>query len=386
MQSIEKVSKNSVMKRRLFISVFLVGILALTLGFIMFIEPSVKLSGIENGKVYAVHPVIQLKESIGTARVTLNGKKIGPKYKVKENGSYVLKLESTLLWKKKKLSYTFVVDDKPPITPRIKEVVEKVYFKQAKFTLNREEHVKYKARLNGKEVPLDQPIQQPGKNTLIITATKPNGLTSTKEISFLIDERTFPEKTIHQFADYYFNNEIPIIYKFTGDVAITLSGDYNEEDKKMIEKAINEIKTFFPYEMKIIDSSFNKDYDRYIKMVFTSTTDFKSYDVHRNDVWGVEMPTMISRAYGTMESLVLVGTDKEITRDYRNAVILHELLHAVGLHNHIKSANSALYQEVNKIVTLGDEEKKYGELLYLGEVKPTITKEAVLKQLKQRIQ
>lgn len=99
------------------------------------------------------------------------------------------------------------------------------------------------------------------------------------------------------------------------------------------------------------------------------------------------MPTMISPVYGTMESLALIGTDQEIIRDYRNAVILHELLHAVGLRNHInKSQNNSLNPEVDKIVTLGAEEKKYGELLYLSEIKPTITKEALLKQLKQRIQ
>ncbi|MEH7336480.1 hypothetical protein V7161_28035 [Neobacillus drentensis] len=279
------------------------------------------------------------------------------------------------------------MDDKPPITPRIKEGVQKVYFKKANFTIEKEKGVTYKAALNGKEVPLDQPIQQPGEHTLTITATKPNGLTAAKEISFLIDDRTFPDKTINEFVNYYFNKEIPIIYRFTDNVAITLSGDYNEEDRKMVDKAIKEINAFFPYEMKIIDSSYNPKYSRYIKMVFKPTSDFKAYNVDRNDVWGVEMPTMISPAYGTMEALTLIGTDKEITRDYRNGVILHELLHAVGLHNHNETAqNNSLNQYSDKIVNLGAEEKKYGELLYLGEVKPNLTKEELMKQLKQRIQ
>lgn len=369
----------------LLVSLVLAGVLALLVTFIIFIDPSIKLIGIENGKVYAKHPVIHLEKSFGFTQVTLNGKEIGPDYTVKENGSYIVKGESTLLWKKKSISYNFNVDDKPPIAPRIKEVIQKVYFKQAKFTLNKEENVTYKATLNGKVVPVDQPIQQPGENMLIITATKPNGLTATREIPFSIDNRTYPEKTINQFLDYYFREDVPLLYKFTGDVAINLSGDFNEEDRKMVEMAIKEMKAFFPYRMEMVNSLTNSGYKQCIKMVFTPTDNFRTYTVNRHDVWGVDMATLVDPVYGITESLVLIGTDKEITREYRNAVILHELLHAVGLVNHIQSPQSPLFPYANKTVTLGEKEKTYGELLYLEDVKPNGKKVEVIKELKQRI-
>lgn len=358
------------------------------IGFTIFIEPSIKLSGIEDGKVYADHPAIHLKESFGSTHFTLNGNEINLDYTVKKNGTYILKGESTLLWKKKKVSYTFEIDDKPPLTLRIKERNKKVYFKEALFTLEKEEHVTYKAELNGKEIPVDQPIQQAGEHTLTIIATKPNGLTAKKEISFSIDERTFPQKTVDQFVDYYFMDDRYLVKKFTDKVAINLSGDYNEADVKMVQKAIEEMKAFFPYEMKIVeDLSKNLEYDRDIKMVFTPTKNFKTYTVNEDNLLGVEMPIRVSPVYGTMETLVLIGTDKDITRDYRNGVILHELLHAVGLFNHIQSPeSSALYEYGNTTVTLGDKEKMHGELLYLGDIEPNSTKEMVMKQLEKRIQ
>lgn len=378
------------MKRRsflLFVSFLLVGLFALLFTFFPFIEPSINISGIENGKVYATQPVIHFEESFGGTHVTLNGKEINPNYTVKENGSYILKGDSRLLWKKKKVSYTFTVDDKPPSIPRIKERIKKVYFQQAMFTIKKEDHVAYEATLNGKKISLDQPIKQSGENNLKITATKSNGLTATNEISFSINNRTFTEKTINQFVDYYFKDDVPCIFKFTGNVAIHMDGDYNEEDVKMVEQAIKEIKSFFPYKMEIQESKYNPEFERVIKMVFTPTKNFNVYTVDRDDVLGVEMETLFDTVYGTMESLVLIGTDKEITREYRNSAILHELLHAVGLSNHIESSqNSPLYEYGNKTVTLGDEEKMYGELLYLGELEPNINKEKAMNQLEQRIQ
>ncbi len=369
----------------LFLSVFLLGLFSLLFVFTIFIEPPLKLSGIENGKVYAAHPVIHWEKSFATTRVTLNGNEINPNYSVKENGSYILKGESTFLWKKKKVSYSFDVDDKPPAEPRIKERIKPVYFKQAMFTLDKVADVTYKAALNGKEISMDQPIQQPGENTLTITATKPNGLTAMREISFSIDERIYSEKAIKEFVDYYFKNDVPSISKFTGNVAIHLSGDYNKDDVKMIEKAIKELKTFFPYKMEIQESKYNPEFERLIKMVFTPTKNFDIYDVDRDDVWGVEMEAISNAVYGTKESFVLIGTDKEITREYRNAVILHELLHAVGLFNHIESSQSSpLFPYANKTVTLGDREKMFGTLLYLGDIEPKINKEEAMKQLELR--
>ncbi|MFJ5714057.1 hypothetical protein [Neobacillus sp. NPDC093127] len=378
------------MKRRLFLlflSVFLVGLFALLFVFTIFIEPPIKLSGIENGKVYAAHPVIHWEKSFATTRVTLNGNEINPNYAVKENGSYILKGESAFLWKKKKVSYSFEVDDKPPAEPLIKERIKPVYFKQAMFTLDKVADVTYKAALNGKEISMDQPIQQPGENTLMITATKPNGLTATRKISFSIDERIFSEKAINDFVDYYFQNDVPSIIKFTGNVAIHLDGDYNKDDVKMVEKAIKELKTFFPYKMEIQENKPNPEFKRAIKMVFTPIENFSIYSVEWDDAWGVEMEAIHNAVYGTMESFILIGTDKEITREYRNSLILHELLHAVGLSNHIESPESSpLFQYANKTVTLGDKEKMFGTLLYLGDMEPNINKEEAMKQLEPRSQ
>lgn len=378
------------MKKRpvlLFSSLVFLVLCVLLLAFSFFIEPSIKISGIENGKVYAEHPDIFWEESFGKTAVTLNGKPIQSKFTVTNNGTYKLNAETALLWKKKRVSYAFTVDDQPPIKPRIKERIKPVYFQQAMFTIEREDHVAYEVTLNGEKIPMGQPIKQPGDNKLKITATKPNGLTATNEISFSIDDRTFPKENIHQFVDYYFRNDVPGILKFTGNVAIHMDGDFNDEDVKMVEQAITEMKTFFPYKMEIQESKYNPDFERLIKMVFTPTENFDIYAVDRNDVWGVEMEAISSAVYGTKESFVLIGTDKEITREYRNSVILHELLHAVGLSNHIEtSQNSPLFPYANKAVTLGDKEKMYGELLYLGDLEPNIKKEEVMEQLEQRIQ
>lgn len=368
------------------LSLFLIGAAVLLSGFSFLIEPTLKLSGIENGKVYAHHPVIQLEGGYGITHLTLNGKKIGSNYKVEENGSYVLKGKSSLLWKKKEVSYTFEVDTKPPAIPNIKERLKNIYFKEAVFTLEQEENVTYHAALNGKEISLDQPIQEPGDNKLTITATKPNGLAATKEISFSIDDRTFPEKSIRQFLDYYFSNDVHVIKKFTGNVAIHLNGDYNEEDVKMVEKAIAELKSFFPYKMEIQEKGYNPEFERTINMVFTPTNKFKDYSIDRNDVWGAEMTPLFDPVVGTKQSFVLIGTDPVIPREYRNTVILHELLHSIGLSNHIQSRNSPLYEYANTTVALGDLEKMYGELLYLGDLEPTTQKDEATKQLEQRIQ
>ncbi|MEW9051220.1 MAG: hypothetical protein AB2392_08685 [Neobacillus sp.] len=378
------------MRRRrpyiLFVSLLVGAVLTLLLAFTILIEPSIEITGIENGKVYANPPVIKMEDVLGNTLVTLNGSEIPLAYRVNENGSYTLEGQSTLLWKKKKVTYSFEVDDKPPAEPVIKEGVDQVYFKQAKFTLEEEEQVSYEVSLNGNEISLDQPIQEPGDHTLTIKATKPNGLTATREFSFMIDVRTFSEQEISQFVDFYFTNEVPMVYKFSGDIAIYLDGDYNEEDVKMVESAIEQIKAFFPYEIRIVETlSFIKE-DRTVRMVFTPTKNFQVYDVHNKDAWGVAMSTSNHTVYGIMESLALIGTNSEITRDYRNAVILHELLHVVGLVNHVSSPeSSSLFPYANKTVELGDLEKKLGELLYLGEIKPNIKKEEALKLLEQRI-
>ncbi|OLS33589.1 hypothetical protein [Bacillus sp. MRMR6] len=378
------------MRRRgtflLFISLLVGAVLTLLLAFSILVEPSIEITGIENRKVYATPPVIQMEDYLGITLVTLNGKEITPAYRVNENGSYTLEGESTLLWKKKKVSYSFEVDDKPPAEPVIKEGVDQVYFKQAKLTLEEDELATYEVSLNGKEISLKQPIQQPGDHTLTITATKPNGLTATREYSFTIDDRMYSEQEINQFIDFYFTNDVPMVYKFSGDIAIYLDGDYNEEDVKMVESTIEQIKAFFPYEIRIVETlSFIKE-NRTVRMVFTPTKNFQVYDVHNKDAWGVAMSTRNHTVYGIMESLALIGTNSEITRDYRNAVILHELLHVVGLVNHVSSPqSSSLFPYANKTVVLADLEKKLGELLYLGEIKPNIKKEEAIKLLEQRV-
>ncbi|WP_066308833.1 hypothetical protein [Bacillus sp. FJAT-29814] len=379
------------MRSRPFLLIFSIitgAILSLLVYFTIFVEPSIKLSGIENGKVYAVQPIVKLEESFGITRVTLNGTEITPNYLVEKNGTYLLQGESKLLWKKKTVSYKFEVDDQPPLAPRLKEGVKKVYFKQALFSLDKEERVSYTAQLDGKPVSLDQPIDAPGEHKLTILATKINGLTAAKEVAFSIDNRTFSEGKVRQFLDYYFGQDVDKLNKFTDKVAITLEGEYNQDDVKMVEKAIAEIKTFFPYEMKIVDDlSKHADFERSIKMKFMPTEGFKEYNIYLDNVLGVEMPVRISPVYGKMESLVLIGTDRYITRDYRNGVILHELLHAVGLSNHIPSPESSpLFEYGNTTVTLGEVEKLYGELLYLDELTPNATKNVAMELLSKRIQ
>lgn len=363
-------------------------ILTLLIYFTIFVEPSLVLTGIENEKVYADYPVIKMQDSFGDTRITLNGTEILPNYKLKKDGTYILTGQTTLLWKKKQVTYEFTVDTKPPLQPRLKEGVKKVYFKQAKFTIDKEEQVTYKAEMNGKPVSLDQPIVEPGDHKITITASKPNGLTSTKEISFFIDERTFSESKVQQFLNYYFGGEVDKLNKFTDKVAIQLSGEYNQDDVAMVDKAIAEIKTFFPYELKRVDDlSKHLDFERSIKMEFTPTINFKTYNIMQDNLLGVEMAVRISPVYGKMETLTLIGTDNFITREIRNGVILHELLHAVGLSNHIAAPEtSPLYEYGNTTVTLGEVEKLYGELLYLDELSPNATKNVAMEQLAKRIQ
>jgi hypothetical protein len=372
----------------LFASVLSGAVLTLLVYFTLFVEPSITVSGIENGKVYAVQPIVTVEESFGNTTIRLNGTEIASTYLVEKNGSYNLHAESTLLWKKKRLSYKFEVDDQPPLAPRLKEGVKKVYFKQAMFTIDKEEQVTYEAQLDGKSVSLEQPIEEPGDHQLKIVATKPNGLTAAKEVSFSIDNRTFTESKVQQFLDYYYAEDVDKLNKFTDKVAITLEGEHNEDDMKMVERAIAEIKAFFPYELKVVeDLSKHSDFERSIKMVFTPTENFKGYNIYMDNVLGVEMSVRVSPVYGKMESLVLIGTDMFITRDFRNGVILHELLHAVGLSNHIPSPEtSPLFEYGNATVTLGEVEKMYGELLYLDELSPNATKNVAMELLGKRIQ
>ncbi|MBD8071149.1 DUF2927 domain-containing protein [Bacillus sp. PS06] len=354
------------------------------------------LHGIEDGKIYVADPIITIDEDYhGDFQLLLNGETIEPGHTVTENGDYTLELTTKKLWMEKTTTYSFSHDDIQPKAPSFTTNPKPVYFKEAVFDYKKEKNVSYETFLNGEPVDLSKPITEEGTHFLKIVATKNNGLKSERRQLFSIDNKTYTSAEVDTFLHFFFDNNqdfLPKIYKWTDTVTIVVDGNPTEQDMKILNQHIETLNKLLPFKFIVTEAENGKSYSRQIDMHFIPTWKFVNYveDEDNPDLkWavGLAFPTMMSRdeRQGLIASTVLIGTD--IPQSERNHVILHELIHSIGMYNHFEDDESSiLYPFVYPVVTeLNEIDLKMIEILYRKDLLGGMTKPDVERVLKPRV-
>ncbi|WLD93595.1 DUF2927 domain-containing protein [Alkalihalobacillus sp. AL-G] len=356
---------------------------------VLSVQPSFTIEGVGNGKVYAEDPIIQIEDGFGKLHIELNGEPIQNGYEITENGEYELTVRSTILWKDKIENITFERDDTPPRKPAIMHGVESVYFKEAKFELINEEDVTYEATVDGFPYTFNTPIKKEGEHVLRITAFKDNGLSSQAKYTFSIDNTTYTKKEIDMFIDFYFEHETEL-FKFTDDIDVIVHGKPTEQDIKKTKDVIEKLNEMLPFTLTYKKDASIKFFKNQINMYFTSVDDFSSYGFEGDIVNGEKMVIGFAKSEevyyeeGITKAIVLVATD--ITQREREATIIHELTHAVGLYNHFENDPTSIlypYSE-GQVMTWNKKDAKMIELLYREEVTVGMGKWAVRQILEPR--
>ncbi|MCA1032020.1 DUF2927 domain-containing protein [Bacillus timonensis] len=360
-------------------------------------EPTIVIEGVEDGAIYVSKPTIDLIESTpGETTMTLNGEPISDGHQITDNGTYTLSIHRKHLWKESTKDITFTRDDVQPKPPAFfNNMRTSVYYKSVKFDLIPQKDVTYEATLNGNPFDLSEPIEEEGLHTLVITAIKNNGLKSERRLSFTIDNRTYTSKEVEAFTDFIFDNEahgtLPKVYKWTDSVAVVPHGNHTSEDLESLQQYIDVFNEILPVQFKLFQEEDHISWENRIDVHFVPTSSFKDYGFEGEltdgyeEIVGYAMPVEVTYQYELLTTVVLIGTNT--TKVERKTIILHELMHALGLYNHFNDdKSSVLYPYADYYVTeLNDYDKKIIELLYREDIQAGMTKPDVERVLKERI-
>ncbi len=358
-------------------------------------EPEIQISGVENEKVYPEARIIKIdEEAAGNFTMKLNGKNIQNGHKVTGNGEYQLAVTAERWWNKETKSITFEIDDQPPNKPAFKDKLKKIYYKQVKFRLVKEDGVDYTITVDDKPYDLGKVYNKEGEHTLYIQAVKENGLTSDRKIKFHIDNRTYSRDTVDTFKQLYFHNgEKPLteLIKWTYYVGVYVHGDPTSQDSKVLKSYFDKLNEKLPIEFKMLENGTSNYTDHQLDIHFVPTHKFKDYGfkkdilVGNKQVVGVAIPEKVTTDGKIITSRILIGTDTD--QQLRKTTILHEIIHSLGLYGHIEdNKKSILYPyNNNRITKLSEIDEKLIEILYREDIQPGMTEKDVEHVLEPRI-
>lgn len=351
----------------------IIGLLFLVSGGVLFfINPGVEIQGVENGAVYAKEQKVNVTGRWGDAVLTINEKKEPNGKMIEENGQYEITAVETFLWKEDRKSLTVTIDDVPPFEPSFQHEIYPVYFKETKMTVSKQRGVAYTGILNGDDYDLEEKITEPGAYELTVTAKKSNGLTSEKTIHFSIDNTTFTEQQINQFMTFYFPGKERIgLLKWTEDVDVRVKGDPTEQDRKVLAKNIEELNKLIPIELVLVNEGEGNNSNK-MDVHYIPTHEFDTIGsdlpVVSGGIWTVGVAVPISHdPKGLRKMAVGIGTDT--SQSVRDGTTAHELLHAMGLFNHVEHDSSSVVTEINQGVTeMSQSDKDLVAILYREEL------------------
>ncbi|WP_408009849.1 DUF2927 domain-containing protein [Pseudalkalibacillus sp. A8] len=358
-------------------------------------EPEIQISGIENEKVYPDARSIKVdEEAAGNFTMQLNGKDIQNGHKVTGNGKYQLTVTAERWWNEETKTVTFEIDDQPPKKPEFNDDLKKVYYKEVKFRLVKEDGIEYEIRMDDKPYNLEKAYNKEGDHTLYIQAVKDNGLTSDRKIKFQIDNRTYSRETVNTFKQLYFHNGEKLlteVIKWTYYVGVYVHGEPTTQDSNVLKSYFDRLNKMLPIEFKILKNGTSNYTNHQLDIHFVPTHEFKDYGfkedlrVGNKQIVGVAIPEKVTMDGNIITSKILVGTDTD--QQLRKTTILHEIIHSLGLYGHLENnEKSILYPYNNNRVTkLSEVDEKLIEILYRKDIQPGMNEKDVERVLEPRI-
>ena len=345
--------------------------------------------------MYPDDRTIHFKKSIGKHRITINDQVINHPYTIEENGIYEIKTSSSFLWKKTSQSITFSKDDSPPQTPIIINASNDFYPLGHAIQITHEAKVVYEALLDKKPYTLGTPIEEEGVHEIKITAKKQNGLTSTKTHTFELDNTSFTEDEITTFLNYFFHQPHPDItqpeiFKWITDVPVTMSGNYNDVDLTTITNTLQTFSSTLPVNFDFRDpATHHRTLNKGIEIVFTKGALFKYHgfedpiETGENTIVGVAITSDANYSEGYRKVIVLI--DSERSEKERQNIIVHELIHALGLIYHFENdEKSILYPYSNSnILQPSNLDMKMLQILYWDKLRIGMQEEETERLLLQ---
>ncbi|WLD94603.1 DUF2927 domain-containing protein [Alkalihalobacillus sp. AL-G] len=357
-------------------------------------EPEIHIEGVKDGEVYVKDRIIEIDENrAGEYTLKLNGETIQNGHTVSENDDYKLTITAKRWWNEQTKSIQFEIDDIPPNKPSFKDEPKEVYYKQAKFSLEKEEDVMYKVKMDDKPYDINNPVTEEGEHKLFIKAVKDNGLLAQKEVEFVIDNRTYTRKAVDTFKHFIFHSEEQQdqkVLKWTKNASVYIYGNPTGQDREALESYFNRINELLPIDLLIMESDIHSTGDYSLSIFFVPSHKFKDYgfkgDLENGNkrIVGFAAPTKVSEE-GILRSIIVIGTDTD--QRFRKTTILHEIVHSLGLYGHFNNnEHSILYPYNNNMVTeLTDMDKKMIEILYRPGIHTGMDESDVERVLKTRI-
>lgn len=364
-------------------TIFIVFILIILSGCVP--QPEIQIQRIEEGKTYATDLTIQIdEEAAGKYAMKLNGQEIQNGYKVTENGEYKLSITAKRWWNEKTKTIQFSRDSNPPLPPAFYPEIKAIYFQQVNFKLVKLDGVIYTATIDGKPFNLNESYKEEGSHKLKVIAVKDNGLSSRSEFDFRIDNRTYSKGIIDEFIQFYFDEDKKVqnILKWTDSVEVFVHGNLTSVDYDVVNSIYKKINEMLPIDFTIIENEKDSQLTNRVDIYFVPTYKFKDYgfegEIIENNIKiiGFANPTSYS-SDGITGSQVLIGTDTKQTE--RKTIILHEIVHSLGLYNHLEDKKtSILYPYANtNVYELSNLDEKFIEILYREDIKPKMSKREI---------
>lgn len=358
-------------------------------------QPEILISGVEQGKVYPDERTITINAEKADYTMTLNGKPIESGHSIKQNGEYRLFVTGKKLWMESKKEIVFTIDDQPPKAPAFKNEIQPGYFGEAKLELIEEEGVTYTTKLNGEPYDLRKPIQSEGVYQLDIFAKKENGMGSRRVESFIVDNQTFTQETVDAFLAFHFSGtgvENPFMIKWVGErVPVYLHGTPTNQDLDQLRTSLDEFNQWLPVQFEIYEENQKNYTDYQLDLYFVPNEQFKDYGYTdglirgNGETIGFTLPTEGNSRDGLLTATIAI--DSTIPQALRNATIMHEFVHALGMFNHFEEdTSSILYPETDQNVTkLNETDRAFVEMLYRADILPGMTEEEIREMWEPRI-
>ncbi|MGY3718262.1 DUF2927 domain-containing protein [Sutcliffiella cohnii] len=261
-------------------------------------------------------------------------------------------------------------------------------FQFVDFSIVEEEGVTYSATINGKPVNLNDRFEEEGTHTIQIQAIKENGLVTSRESIFTIDNRTYSNKEIKQFTDFYFE-ENPKTIKWEDSIELFIHGQPTSKDLQIVNNNVKELNDLLPFEIIVKGQGEKSTLTNKMDMYFVPNHKFKDYGFTGNlaqgqyEIIGLALLTTFSEReiYG---SDILIATNT--TQKVRETIILHELVHALGFYGHTDDKTSILYPHATtSVTTLSDFDKNLIEILYRAEIKSSMLQHQLERVLEVRL-